>query len=71
MNLRNLRIEQGLTQGELANKVGVLNTSICNYETGIREPNLEMLKKLASALECTVDELLQDPPESADDKSGA
>ena len=58
MNLKKIRTEKGITQEELANKVGILNTSICNYEIGIREPNLETLKKLASVLECTVDELL-------------
>ena len=60
MNLKRLRTEKGMTQEELANKVGVLNTSICNYEARIREPNIETLKKLASALDVTVDELLED-----------
>ena len=63
MNLANKRKEKGITQEELANKVGVQNTAICNYEIGIREPNLDTLKRLASALDCTVDELLADPAE--------
>jgi transcriptional regulator with XRE-family HTH domain len=66
MNLAKIRKEKGMTQEALANKVGVLNTSICNYETGIREPGLETLKKLATALEVTVDELLRED----DDKGG-
>lgn len=64
MKLKKIRTEKGITQEELANKVGVLNTSICNYEIGIREPNLETLKKLAEVLDCTVDELLEDEDES-------
>lgn len=66
MNLAKIRKEKGMTQEALANKVGVLNTSICNYETGIREPGLDTLKKLATALEVTVDELLREE----DDKGG-
>ena len=62
-NLKRLRVEKGITQGELADKVGVQNTAICNYETGFREPNIETLKKLASALDVTVDELLKDEPD--------
>lgn len=60
LNLKEIRTKKGITQEQLASKVGVLNTSICNYETGIREPNLDTLKKLATALEVTVDELLED-----------
>ena len=60
-NLKRIRTEKGITQGQLADQVGVANTSICNYETGIREPNLDTLKKLANALDVTVDELLKEP----------
>lgn len=60
MNLKQIRIRKGLTQSELASKCGVTQQAISQYESGYREPNLEMLKKLASALECTVDELLED-----------
>ena len=63
MNLKKIRTEKGITQEQLANQVGVLNTSICNYETGLREPNLDTLKKLATALDVTVDELLEDGPD--------
>lgn len=60
MNLASKRKEKGMTQIELAEKVGVGDTAICNYEKGLREPNLGTLKKLATVLECTVDELIGD-----------
>ena len=60
MNLKKIRIKKGFTQTALAEKVNLTNQAICNYEMGIREPNLETLKKLATELECTVDELLED-----------
>ena len=71
MNLKSIRIRKELTQSELASKCGVTQQAVSQYESGYREPDLETLKKLASALGCTVDELLQDPPESADDQGGA
>ena len=60
MNLKKIRIKKRFTQSALAEKVNLTNQAISNYETGIREPNLETLKRLATELECTVDELLED-----------
>lgn len=67
MNLRDIRTKKEMTQEELAQSCGISRQRITNYEIGIREPNLDTLKKLATALEVTVDELLRDE----DDKSGA
>ena len=67
MKLKEIRTQKGITQEELANKVGVQNTAICNYEVGIREPSLYTLKRIATVLECTVDELIED--EDADDEA--
>ena len=61
MNLKKIRTEKGITQKAIASEVGKTVGAISNYEIGIREPNLETLKKLATALEVTVDELLEDP----------
>jgi transcriptional regulator with XRE-family HTH domain len=60
MNLRNLRIERGMTQEAVAQSCGISRQRVTNYEIGIREPNLDTLKKLATALDVTVDELLRD-----------
>ena len=51
----NIRKEKGMTQNDLAEKLGLTSQAICNYEKGIREPNLDTMKKLATALEVTVD----------------
>ena len=64
MNLAKIRKEKEMTQTALAEKVGVGDTAICNYEKGLREPNLDTLKKLATALEVTVDELIGDDDDS-------
>lgn len=66
MKLRDIRTKKEMTQEELAQSCGISRQRITNYEIGIREPNLDTLKKLATALEVTVDELLREE----DDKGG-
>ena len=60
MKLKKIRTEKGMTQDALAQTCDISRQRITNYEIGIREPNIETLKKLASALDVTVDELLED-----------
>lgn len=48
-----------LTQRELASAVGVTPNAIAQYESGARKPDIIMLKKLAIALHCTTDQLLE------------
>ena len=66
MKLRDIRTKKEMTQEELAQSCGISRQRITNYEIGIREPNLDTLKKLETALEVTVDELLREE----DDKGG-
>lgn len=58
LNLKKIRTQKGITQEELATKCGVSQQAVCNYEAGIREPSLYTVKRIASTLDCTVDELL-------------
>ena len=44
------RIEQDLTQGQLAEAIGAMQKSISRYETGISLPSLETLEKIARVL---------------------
>lgn len=48
-----------MTQKDLSDKVGVSQAALCMYETGESTPSVKVLKKLAKALNCTVDELLE------------
>ena len=59
-NLRSARLENGLTQKEVAQHLGVVESCYANWEQGRTEPNLEMLRKLSTLLHITVDELLND-----------
>lgn len=56
--LRMFREKAGLTQEELAERVGVAKTTITGYEKGNRSPDIPKIKKLAWALGITGDELL-------------
>jgi transcriptional regulator with XRE-family HTH domain len=50
-----------LTQQALADKIpGFIFSRLSNYETGYREPDLETLRKLARALDCSVAYLIGD-----------
>lgn len=57
--LKEKRVEAGLTQVELAKKVGVTSRTIQNYEMGERTPsNLGIAERLADAMGTTVEYLL-------------
>lgn len=53
------RKNAGLTQKQLAEKLGVTQACIGMWEIGCRKPNIVTLKKLAKILGCTADELLE------------
>ena len=56
--LKELRESAQFTQIELAEKIGVRQSTIAMWETGQSFPRVQLLPKLAGILNCTVDELL-------------
>ena len=56
--IRELRKQKGLTQVELAEKVGISNVSLSNYERGTQMPDLITLAKIAVELDVSTDVLL-------------
>ena len=56
--LRESRMARNMTQQTLADCVGLALRSYQCYEQGVREPSLDMLVKLADALEVPTDYLL-------------
>lgn len=57
--IRELRKERKITLKNLAEKLGVTAQCINNYENGQRGLELETAAKIAAALNCTVDELIE------------
>lgn len=52
------RKKAGLTQSELAAKVGVASVTIGQYERGQREPRFLILKKISNVLDVPLEKLL-------------
>lgn len=59
--LREIREAAGLTQGQLAEAIGVSRKTINTVENGVFVPSTVIALKLARALGCPVEELFQLP----------
>ena len=57
-NLKELRLQYGFTQKEVANKIGVKYQSYQNYERGLTLPTLINFVKLADLFDVSLDFLL-------------
>lgn len=60
-NLASLRHTRALAQGALAIAAGVPRSTIATLESGIGNPSLVVLVKVAAALGVPIDELLASP----------
>jgi transcriptional regulator with XRE-family HTH domain len=59
--LRELRLEKGWTQGELADRSGVSERAVAQWEQSIRQPSWENVVALADALEVSTEAFRQEP----------
>lgn len=57
-NLRYYRLKNSMTKKELAEKSNLTSMAITNYENGTRKPSMDILKKLAAALNVRVSDFL-------------
>ena len=48
--LKNVRVQQRITQDQLANRLNVTRSTISNWERGISEPSFDALQQLSSVL---------------------
>ena len=58
ISLKQLRIEKGLSQRRLGEKLGFCNQTISFWESGQREPDLDALIKISDFFEVSTDFLL-------------
>ena len=58
MRIKELREARALTQQQLADDLGVQRNTISRYETGEREPSLEMLEVFARYFSVDIDYLV-------------
>lgn len=62
--IKEIRQRKGLTQKQLGDLCGMADSAIRRYENGKQNPKIETLQKIAAALECNLDELLNDEDNS-------
>lgn len=64
MQIRKLRKAAGLTQAQLAEKVGVAQATVADWESDEYRPRASILPALATALGCTVNDLYRTDTEN-------
>ena len=63
--IRDRRLALGLTQQQLADKLGITDKAVSKWERGISYPDITLLRRLADALAVSVSELLGGEREAA------
>lgn len=58
--LKEMRLEKGFTQKQLAQKLNLSSNIVCEWEKGRCEPSIDTLKKLSLLFECSIDHLVND-----------
>ncbi len=58
MGFKKMREKSRLTQQDLAEAVGVNQSTVCLWETQKTQPRAKLLPKIAELLGCSVEELL-------------
>lgn len=56
--LKGLRVQQNMTQAQLAQKLGLTKSVISAYETGLRLPSYDVLVHIAKIFDVSTDYLL-------------
>jgi transcriptional regulator with XRE-family HTH domain len=59
-NIKALRVQNGLSQGQLAKLVGVDPSAVSYWESHATVPGYYAIKELKRVLNCTYEELLED-----------
>lgn len=58
MNIRKCRLKAGITQKELALRMGMKSVScVCMWESGERSPSSNLVPDIARALGCSISDL--------------
>lgn len=58
--IREARQRKNLTQEQLASQIGIAKSTLAGYETGIREPSIEIIGKIMMVLDIDANYLWQD-----------
>lgn len=61
-NICRIRDAQGVSQSQLADRVGVSQAMICAVEKGVKNPSLQLAWEIAKCLGCKIEAFLEDVP---------
>lgn len=56
--LRRKREEKGMTQEDVAARLGITRQNVCSYEKGYKTPSLRIVVAAADLFRCSVDEMI-------------
>lgn len=63
-NVRTIRIQRGISQKELARRVGVSQAHISDIERGERRASISVLLKIMEALKCEPTDIMKERQET-------
>lgn len=63
MAFREARVKAGKTVSDVMAEMGVSDSAVYNWETGVNKPRASFLPKLAAFYGCTIDDLLRETKE--------
>lgn len=69
MMISSLRKEKGMTQVELAEKMGVTDKAVSKWERDLSCPDINSIPKLAETFDVSIDDLMQVKAESKENMS--
>lgn len=58
MGIKKMRINRGLSQGQLADKIGVAQQHVSRWENEKHRPSVDILIKIAAVLNCNIGDLI-------------
>ncbi len=58
MNIKEIRLQKGLSQSDAASALGISSVVYSRYETGARQPSIDMLIHMADVFDVSIDYLL-------------
>lgn len=60
MSIRLLREKRGMSQAELSKKINISQSMLCQIERGTKTPSLPLSVEIASALGCTINDIIKE-----------
>lgn len=63
MSFKRARMKRGLTVAQAADRLGISDAAIYQWESGVYLPTAKRLREIAALYHCTVDELLEQEKE--------